>query len=1103
MNYSFIYFSLLLFFLLPLLSLCHLVEHSIPSLPNNITTSQFSPNHISDNNHNTIFSTGTIHPYSNYPIIYNLSHTHYISEIVILWLYNPFLFKIGLSNFNHSFNYIYYNQLTPPDEYSSYSSNDLETVITNIGYGQYIDISIINNQNTYNNVLIRDIEIQGFNVHTQLISISPNYIPINSNPQFELKFHENIPITYSLTPFCNISTTYFNTPGTYYTCYLSYKQSPNISVIDITSISPNTIHASSFTKLIINTSQPLFQTESMIGLNDDCSNVISIKSISNIYYNSIDFFEQFGETGTFPICLSINNIWGKTNLYIHIVIPIIHKVSGCTDILNYTQDCNTIGGNTIHIYGENFFNYYNNPIISYDNIYQYNNTIISPYHIKSILPEGYGHNISIKTIFEIESEDKHLLSYSKPFISYLSGCTPHHLSATNCPNHNSFLVHIIGNNFGRDSSTILIGSNMCNNITHHSHSNISCVLDGSRGINNVVYVIQNRGEISEGKKLLSYRECPIGHEIVDGNCITCQKGYYKNTISDTTCILCSDGYYTNERGSNNCKTCQDNSFSNRERTSCICREGYFMSENGVCEECLNTDFFGNTIYLCKETGLTIQSLQNNDGYWRSNPLTTDFYKCKLEDYCPMNCIINNSVICYPHHTGILCHLCEPGYAKDNNGFCQECTSSGTSTYTILSFTILSYIALIIISLIYGNKHLNNKLDINYNNEEEEEEEEEEEDDLGSIMDLQQKLKIVLSYIQISTILSVNLNIKWPVFMKKVVDSFKVLNLDMFDFIGLDYRCSTSFDYYHIFIFQMFMIPILFSLTALSYFLTKYWGLYKNKESEFFTVIHNRFIYLIVLITFIMYPSISNTILRIYKCEEIDGNWYLSSDLSIGCFDETWNSYAISSVFLIILYIIGIPLYFYHKLRKLKNKEKLEDETIIYRYGFMFMGYKDEMWWFEILELTRKTILSATIIYLDESPTRIVISMFICLLYLLYITYKNPLKDLGDDFLAILSGTELVLILFCAIILEMKINIQDKYDEVGFNIFLFTIYTTVIIIGNYQLIRGLAKHKFFHILITKIKKLLLYKWIKKIYNLGEDREEDENIRTLTIIRETTL
>ena len=64
--------------------------------------------------------------------------------------------------------------------------------------------------------------------------------------------------------------------------------------------------------------------------------------------------------------LHINDIWGDTNLKIKLVEPIVYKVQGCNDVENYTKNCNTIGGNIIDIYGENFLNYYNNPIIHYD-----------------------------------------------------------------------------------------------------------------------------------------------------------------------------------------------------------------------------------------------------------------------------------------------------------------------------------------------------------------------------------------------------------------------------------------------------------------------------------------------------------------------------------------------------------------------------------------------------------------------------------------------------------------------------------------------------------------------------------------------------------------
>ena len=164
-----------------------------------------------------------------------------------------------------------------------------------------------------------------------------------------------------------------------------------------------------------------------------------------------------------------------------------------------------------------------------------------------------------------------------------------------------------------------------------------------------------------------------------------------------------DGYYSNNIGTRSCKTCQDNSFSNKARDGCICKEGYYMNKNNVCEECSNTDFFGDSVYILDTAGLTINTLKNEDGYWRSNPYTTDFYKCRMKDYCPKNLIINNTITCLEYHTGILCDMCISGYAKNNNGLCEKCSDLALALTPILTFTIISYIVLICTSLIYGNK----------------------------------------------------------------------------------------------------------------------------------------------------------------------------------------------------------------------------------------------------------------------------------------------------------------------------------------------------------------------------------------------------------------
>ena len=106
----------------------------------------------------------------------------------------------------------------------------------------------------------------------------------------------------------------------------------------------------------------------------------------------------------------------------------------------------------------------------------------------------------------------------------------------------------------------------------------------------------------------------------------------------------------------------------------------------------------------------------------------------------------------------------------------------------------------------------------------------------------------------------------------------------------------------------------------------------------------------------LYPSVCNTILKMYKCEEIEDKYYLSEDLSLECYDEMWDKYAIGGGFMMCLYIIGIPYFFYRKLKYYHDNDLLSRKEIVYKYGFMYLGYKEDMWWFEILELMRREII---------------------------------------------------------------------------------------------------------------------------------------------------
>ena len=1066
--------------------------------------------------------------------------------------------------------------------------------------------------------------------------------------------------------------------GDHYICYLHnsplgkkyYPQEQPLKVYSLYSINPNIIQRSSSYTINISSN---YNSNQFLALAKDgqCENNMFsetefVNKIGRLYENS-------DEIGTYFVCYSINNEdWSQQDLTVKVVSGEIDSVSGCDDDLNRTINCPTEGGNTIYIYGSDFDALHQNTKIY---IGEYEATVVQIINttlITCILPVGMGIDLSIDIEFNDNVYKQGVISYKKPEILQLNGCErdPGYTNKIiNCPNSGSFEINLIGTNFGFDYSKILVGSQFCLNIVHHSHRNISCSLEGDRGTKKSLFLIQYQGEISEGVDYLSFKECDSGYEYYNGNCHLCLPGMYKNIVGDSYCTGCSDNTFTDEYGKSECnycekgkqvsdgstkcedcgerffknditsiscsecminqitynttesqcyycssgyevinneciacttgyfkslpqdigclfcedgkysdieasticKSCPDNSVSNSERNRCKCNTGYYDDNNNNCLQCDNTDFDGNILFLCNKEDLNLYDIHNSLGYWRSNKHSTTFYECKIEEHCPSNKIVNDSVICLDNHEGILCNLCIDDYAKDSDGYCYECSNDSNDDTRIKSLLItyfiigvicfIFFISLVLLSgrgwlkkivsfmkdkgfvevkedksdmssfttsrksslstisenssvtsesLNYSvssidysssesnesitkklrNKNLRKRKTERVFNEDSVESNTTNSEKMFSFAEnIQQKFKILISYLQVISLLSSNLNIKWPDFIKNVVNGFNFVNLDILSVSQHDLSCSFDNNFYNNLILYILTIPLLLFFITISYFISlSLSAKYETKK----IIITDRYIYCLIFFIFLIYPSVGSSILKTYKCELIEDEWYLTEDLSLKCFDEEWNKYAILSGVFIIVYIIGIPLFFYFLMKKnleiLKQsnddnmEQTKESKRFSYRYGFMYMGYENKYWWFELIEMMKKIILLATVIYLEESTTRILIAMLMCFGYLSYVSYNKPLKYDEDDYLNVLSAIEIFLMLLCGLVLDVKLDVKDAYNQYAFQGFMFILLVGIVIIGNYEILKALFGGSIKPFTILKVIANSLSEKFEKIYSV---------------------
>jgi hypothetical protein len=122
-----------------------------------------------------------------------------------------------------------------------------------------------------------------------------------------------------------------------------------------------------------------------------------------------------------------------------------------------------------------------------------------------------------------------------------------------------------------------------------------------------------------------------------------------------------------------------------------------------------------------------------------------------------------------------------------------------------------------------------------------------------------------------------------------------------------------------------------------------------------------------MVLFLAYPGISFKTLSLFRCSKIDGNWYLTADMRLRCYDAQWFGIAGYAAVMTVVYILGLPfsiLYLLMKRRRMLFGAGPSAESTRERYGFLYVAYGQTAWWWEVEELLRKLILTSIVLLFE-------------------------------------------------------------------------------------------------------------------------------------------
>ncbi|CAG9324277.1 unnamed protein product [Blepharisma stoltei] len=449
-----------------------------------------------------------------------------------------------------------------------------------------------------------------------------------------------------------------------------------------------------------------------------------------------------------------------------------------------------------------------------------------------------------------------------------------------------------------------------------------------------------------------------------------------------------------------------------------------------CESCLenyyNIDSKKSKCYDCPSSAICYgnYTIVPKHGYWRDNKFTDHFWKCPYPPACLGSPDISNLSFtgkCAKGYENNMCHSCAEGYSRLYKNECKKCPSTVSNAFRLLGiFSLLVFMVIAIIKTSRKSAFVSASLSSIY-------------------------IKIFWNYLQIMIIIA-TFSLNWPY---EAVQLFYIQTC--MDYIGAQLFSVDCFlqslysknDVYYYKILITSLTPFSLAIICLLLWLVIY-AIKKKSLRE----LPDDYLSTFTATLFLIHPSITNTMLSMFSCKEINsGEYWLYADLGIRCWNDHHLLYALLFALpTISIWVIAVPALCLIKL--VKNRAKLEDISVKLKLGFLFNGYNLKHYYWEFLILYWKAILIILSVFFSNFSTNIqALTVALMLAIFLHIQAKNQ-----PYFESLINKVEIFSIVAALItIIAGLFFITDDLDTIGENIllallllfnFLFIIYIAI-------------------------------------------------------------
>ena len=183
-----------------------------------------------------------------------------------------------------------------------------------------------------------------------------------------------------------------------------------------------------------------------------------------------------------------------------------------------------------------------------------------------------------------------------------------------------------------------------------------------------------------------------------------------------------------------------------------------------------------------------------------------------------------------------------------------------------------------------------------------------------------------------------------------------------------------------------------------------------------------------IVLMILHPTVSKKLASILACRYYNDTYVVQAAKTLSCGDPIC---VVTGVFFFLLYTVGIPVYVWYSLRQFASPQaivRLGKSPMLARYrarmGFICGKFERDFWYYELLEMTRKTLLMAVAAFIQQGGfLAIFAKIFVSGFFFAILFRSSPFNSDKVDMLVTTSQLCTLATLFFA--LMMKIGFFEE------------------------------------------------------------------------------